>query len=263
MQLPQTLLFLVALVATVHVLALPAPLDSFAEASRDLFKRKGGGGGGGRGGGETSAGGSESGGSSSSSSSSSSSGSGSSSSSGRTSGTSTQGGATGAGSGPARTYGGGAYYGGGAAQPYPSDGRRSPGGVAPAFLGGAALASLAIFPGLWLYGVYAYQYPGNYHWRNTTSNRNESGPVECLCQQYSVCGCDSRNDTDYLTSVANNNTIARRLDNGTLVINGTLPNGTTAPGGTDSAAPGLKQSLLESSGFWIVIAGVVYTVNFV
>ena len=252
MKLPQTLFFLFAFIATIHAIALPTSFESLSEASRDLFKRKGGGGGGGRGGGGSSGG--SRGGSSSSSSSGSSSGS-------RGSGSSSSGSrGSSAGSGAPRAYGGGAYYGGGAASPYPA-GRASPRGIAPGFIGGAALGGLAFFPGLWLYGVYAYSYPGIYHWRNTTSNQNETGPVECLCQQYNPCGCEGNNNTDYLNSVANNGTLAQRAANGTLYINGTLPNGTTAPG-SESAAPSLKQGILESSGFWIVIAGVVYTVNY-
>lgn len=62
-----------------------------------------------------------------------------------------------------------------------------------------------------------------------------------------------------------NATLARVQDvNGTetLVVNGTLANGTTAAGGTSAAAGGLSQGLREMSGWWVVAAGVGYTVWF-
>lgn len=88
--------------------------------------------------------------------------------------------------------------------------------------------------------------------------------MQCECAQYSECGCDANNDTSYIDSVANNASMAKVADvNGTqtLVINGTLPNGTTASGGT-SAAGSFRQGLLEMSGWWVVVAGVVYSVWF-
>jgi hypothetical protein len=254
MKLNQALYFLLTFVTTIHALALPTSFESLAESSKELFKRKGGGGGGGKGGG---------GGSSSSSSSSSRGGSSSSSSSssGLTSSSSNRGGATSAGSGVRPSYGGGAYYGGGARQPYNSGGR-SPGGINPVFLG---VGALAFFPGIWLYGAYMYPYGHPYTYHNTTSNRNETHPVQCYCGEYQECGCDNNTDSSYLNSVANNNTVSRVVNvNGTdtLVVNGTLPNGTTAAGGTDSAAGSLRQGLLEMSGWWVVVAGVAYTMWF-
>ena len=109
--------------------------------------------------------------------------------------------------------------------------------------------------------------PVTYH--NDTTDRNDTRPVNCVCAQYSECGCDNNNDTSYINSVANNNTISRVADaNGTstLFVNGTLPNGTTAAGGSDStsasAAGSFRQGLLEMSGWWVVIAGVGYTMWF-
>lgn len=252
MQLLKSLFFLLNLAFLINALALPASWDAAFESTRELFKRKGGGGGGGRGGGG--GGGSRG---SSSSSSSSSGGSRGSSSSGLTSSSSNRGGSTAAGSGPPRGFGG--YYGGGAAVPYKSGNRV--GSVAPYLVGGAALGFL---PGVWLAGAYVYSYPGYYHYINRTSNQNESYPVDCLCGENQSCGCDVKNDTDYLTAVANNDTISRVANvNGTetLVINGTLPNGTTAPGG-EGAAAGLKNGLTESGGLWVIVAGVVYTMWF-
>ncbi|KAK4541901.1 hypothetical protein LTR36_007265 [Oleoguttula mirabilis] len=251
MKLPQTLLFLLAFVTTIHALALPTTFTDFAKHSKDLFKRKGGGGGGGKGGGFSSSSSSGSKGGSSSSSSSSSS---------RGSSTSNTGGQTKAGTGVTPSYGtGGRYYGGGASVPYTA-GSRSASGIAPYFLAGTALA---VFPGIWLYGAYAYPYSHPYTYHNTTSNSNKTHPVNCLCGRYSECGCDNNNDTSYLDSVANNNTISRVANvNGTdtLLVNGTLANGTTAAGGTDSAAGSMRQGVLEMSGWWVVVAGVAYTV---
>lgn len=117
--------------------------------------------------------------------------------------------------------------------------------------------------GIGLHSAYAYDYPHPYTYHNNTANQNNTLPVECVCAQYSECGCDNNTDTSYIDSVANNASVATVSEvNGTktLVINGTLPNGTTASGGTDSAAGSLRQGLLEGSGWWVVAAGVVYTV---
>ncbi|KAK3071180.1 hypothetical protein LTR53_009091 [Teratosphaeriaceae sp. CCFEE 6253] len=244
MKIPQVLLFLLGFITTIHALALPSSLDTIADASKELFKRKGGGGG--------------KGGSSSSSGSSTSSGGSSSRGSGASSSTSNTGGRTSSGSGAPASFGGGRYYGGGAAAPYKSGGR-SPGGVAPYLLAGGALA---FFPGIWLYGAYAYPYNHAYLYHNNTNNQNETRPVQCYCAQYAECGCDNNTDSSYLNEVANNKTVSRvAVVNGTetLLINGTLENGTTAAGGTDSAAGSLRQGLAEMSGWWIVLAGVGYT----
>lgn len=90
---------------------------------------------------------------------------------------------------------------------------------------------------------------------------NETRPIDCYCGRYQTsCGCEPNNNTDYLNAVANNASTAK-LYNNTLVIDGTLENGTTASG-TQSAASSLQQGLYEMSGFWIVFAGVAYTVWF-
>ncbi|KAI9762505.1 MAG: hypothetical protein M1835_008004 [Candelina submexicana] len=212
---------------------IAAPLaERFDETlNGDLEKRRGGGGssgGGGRGGGSSS--------SSSGSSSSGSSSSGSSSSGGARgggvagtgagSGSSNAGGATRTGSGVTPGYGGGAFYGGGSRTPYRA-GSRSPLGLAPFLLVGAGLA---IFPGLWLYGAYAYPYSSPYNFRNRTSNENQTLPITCLCQEYSVCGCDDNNNSTYLDGILGNGSMAALNDslarisdvNGTrtLVLNG-------------------------------------------
>ncbi|KAF2189260.1 hypothetical protein K469DRAFT_683688 [Zopfia rhizophila CBS 207.26] len=223
-----------------------------------LEKRKGGGGKGGGGGGGGKSGGGKSGGSKSGG--------------GKTSRTSNSGGQTKSGSGARRAYGGGGFYGGGASVPYTA-GKKTPKGL----IAGALLlpaAALAIFPGLWLWSVYPYYYPQPYRFLNQTAvnatgGLNQTLPVVCLCQEFSVCGCDDNNDERYFKDLvgngsysALNKTLVTVSDvNGTrtLVINGTLPNGTTAPGGTDSAAPG---PALQYSGYWVMGAIVLYTVSF-
>jgi hypothetical protein len=77
-----------------------------------------------------------------------------SSSSGRGSSSSNTGGSTKTGSGVTPNYGGGRYYGGGATSPYRS-GARSPLGIVGIPL---AVGALAFYPGIWLYGAYAYPY---------------------------------------------------------------------------------------------------------
>lgn len=179
----------------------------------------------------------------------------------RTGSSSNAGGATSAGSGAPRSYGGGRYYGGGATAPYTSGGK-TPKGLAPVALLG--VGALAFFPGLWLYGAYSYPYSNPYRFYNQTAQQNQTRAVDCLCQQYSVCGCDDNDDTTYLdglvgngSSSALNQTLVRVANvNGTdtLFINGTLPNGTTASGGTDSASS--RGRSIETAG-WCVIGGAI------
>ncbi|KZF24279.1 hypothetical protein L228DRAFT_245187 [Xylona heveae TC161] len=265
--------------------ALGELIDPSSPTLKDLEKRRGGGGGGGRGGGGSggksggkssgSGGGSKSGGSKSSGSTSSGSKSGGSKSGGSSSSSrsSNAGGQTKSGSGPRPAYGG--YYGGGAAVPY-SAGRRSPLGIAPFLL---PVGALAFFPGLWLYGAYAYPYghPYTFHNSSATNATNPNGvnqtlPVECFCQQYSVCGCDSNNNTAYIQSLLGNGSessmnsslvhVAEVNGTQTILINGTLPNGTTAAGST-SGAGGMQQMLLQQAGYWVIavmVGGAVWLI---
>ncbi|MCJ1476371.1 hypothetical protein MMC13_005037 [Lambiella insularis] len=204
-----------------------------------LEKRRGGGGGGGKGGGS---GGGSSGGSSSGS----------------------RGGSSSSSSSSSPSYGGGRYYGGGASTAY-SSGSRSPLGVAPYFIGGAALG---FFPGLWLYGAYAYPYTHQYYYTNSSAPRgqqNQSLPIQCLCQEYSACGCDDNGNSTYIQSLVGNgvdlnDTLVRTaVVNGTktLVVNGTLPNGTDNSGDTSG---GQRQTVLEGAGYWVMAAAVGMTV---
>ncbi|KAI9728309.1 MAG: hypothetical protein M1834_007713 [Cirrosporium novae-zelandiae] len=231
--------------------------DSLSEFN-PLEKRRGGGGGS-RGG--SSSGSSSSGGRSSGSSSSSSSGS----SSGRTSSSSNTGGRTSSGSGVRPTYGGGKYYGGGASTPYRSGSRSPSAGISPVFY--PALA-FGFFPGIWLYGVYSYPYTRPYTIHNETSNRNETLNVTCVCGQYQECGCDDNGNVTFVDSLLGNGSASSQ--NASLVqvatvngskgvyINGTLPNGTTAA--SSSAARGLRQSILETAGWWGMVVSVLATV---
>jgi hypothetical protein len=235
--------------------------DSFSpDTSEELWKRKGGGGGGGRGGG-SSGGGSTGGGRGGTSS-----GGGSSSSGGKGIGSSSSstGGRTTTGSGSPPSYGGGRYYGGGASVPYNSGGR-SASGISPIYY--PAIGTFAFFSGLWLYPVFAYPYTNYFSFHNASSNKNESKPVTCLCEEYSECGCDDNSDQTYINDLIGNGsyaalnrslvTVADINSTSTILINGTLPNGTTAAGGTDSpnSAPGLT---LE--GYWVMAALVLCTI---
>ena len=145
-------------------------------------------------------------------------------------------------------------------------------------------------PGLWLYSVYPYYYNNPYRFYNRTAvNRtndndrrdfvdliirqeatgaNETLPVVCLCQEFSVCGCDENSDQQYITDLIGNGSYAAlnkslvtvSTINGTrtLVLNGSLPNGTTAPGGVDDAAASL--AIGKYAGYWAMGLVVVYGV---
>ena len=173
------------------------------------------------------------------------------------------------------SYGGGKYYAGGASSSYRAGGR-SPAGIAPYVLGGAALG---FFPGVWLYGAYAYPYHNYYSYHNASNSsepqgQNETLPVTCLCSQYSACGCDDNNNTAYLDSLVGNGSAADENStlihigpvNGTetLIINGTLPNGTdnstTADSNGSTTNAGVRQAVFENFGFWPMGAIVAATV---
>lgn len=234
----------------------PSQLDP--RSISPLSKRKGGGGG--KGGGSSSSGASRSGSSSSSGG------------SGRYSSSSNVGGQTRSGSGAAPIFGN--RYGGGATVPYAAGGRSPTRGFAPLFL---PITAFAFFPAIWLYGsLYSYPYGNPYYYRNSTG-QNATVDVTCLCQQYSVCGCDDDGDQDYLRSAILNGTdrpvnssqvvILPPLANGTqqAFINGTLPNGTTASGGTEPSSDeelsnGAVRMMANYGGYWIMLITVLGTV---
>jgi hypothetical protein len=157
------------------------------------------------------------------------------------------------------------------------------------------VGALAIFPGLWLYGAYAYPYNHPYSFYNRTAQRNTTTPtrdlafemveirqatgvnetkaVQCLCALYSVCGCDDSGNTTFLDSIIGdgtysslNKTLVSVVDypNGTSIIalNGTLPNGTTTPGGDENAdgTSGAVRMMAEAGGYWVMVALVAGTV---
>ncbi|CAM1504627.1 Fc.00g022180.m01.CDS01 [Cosmosporella sp. VM-42] len=244
----------------------------------DLYKRRGGGGGGGKGGGGGSGSGGKSGGGNSGGgksggskgskgSKSTNKGSSGSGGSGGSSGNSrsNSGGSSSKGSGPQPNFVGGRYYGGGAATPYRAGGR-SASGILPFVLVGSLLA---FWPGVWLYGAYMYPYHNQYRYHNDTSDEDESRPIICGCAQYSVCGCDENNNTDYYNELIGtgdysklNKSLVNVADvNGTttILINGTLPNGTTVQS-DDSAAGDSMRTMLQALGFWPAIAAVIATV---
>jgi len=218
----------------------------------ELEKRRGGGGGKGGGGSSGGKGGSGSGGRSASSYS--------------YSPQSNLGGRTRDGSGTPPSYGG--RYTGGAAVPYSSGGKSPTRGITPFLL---PIGALAFFPALWLFPAFAYPYAGyGYHWYD--NGRNRTANVTCLCQQYSVCGCDpgNGNDTIIAQQLTNglgsgapvNSTQVRVVDfgngNTTAYINGTLDNGTTASGGTDPSnddqiSAGIRL-LTNYGGYWVAAA---------
>ena len=174
------------------------------------------------------------------------------------------------------SYGGGRYFAGGSSSAYRS-GSRSPSGIAPFALLGAGLL---IFPGLWLYGAYEYNYNHPYSFHNASNasqpaNQNETLPVTCLCQQYSACGCDNNDNSTYLGELIGNGSMADQNSslvhvgdvNGTktIVINGTLPNGTddsgtdngtTSSDSSTSTGGATRSMLLENSGYWVMGATV-------
>lgn len=150
----------------------------------------------------------------------------------------------------APSCGGGRYYGGGSTSAYQA-GLRSPSGLAPHAV---ARAGTAIFPSLWLYGAYAYNFNHPYHFHNA-SNITDSAYrlVTCLCQQYNACGCDDDGSTSYLdtlledgkASSGNDSLIHIGIVSGSraVIINGTLPNGSDGSLSSES----LSQKALERS----------------
>lgn len=127
---------------------------------------------------------------------------------------------------------------------------------------------MLIFPGIWLYGAYAYNFERPYSFYNRTSSLNETLPVTCLCGRYSACGCEENDDSEYLSAIigdgnyANLNrtlvNVASVNDTKSIVLNGTLPNGTdTESTGTGARAHGM---LLQASGIWVVGGIVAATV---
>ncbi|KAI1815219.1 hypothetical protein GGS20DRAFT_354806 [Poronia punctata] len=229
--------------ASVDVRA-PAPEhDSRGDSAthEDLWKRKGGGGGGRGGGGGGSGGGRGGGGGGSG---------------GGRGGSGNGGGGGGGGGRGGPTYGGGQYYGGGATAPYRA-GQRSGSGIAPRLLAGAALGGIGFLGLAFLAGAYSYPYHHPYTYYNSTTEKNETKPVECLCDPNSPCGCDDNGDQTFFREVIGNGsyeglnhtlvTVAKNetTGNDTIYLNGVLPNGTSV----DNGAAGSMTALVQA-GWW-------------
>ncbi|EER44511.1 conserved hypothetical protein [Histoplasma capsulatum var. duboisii H88] len=265
----------------VSALAVPKAFDPSLIAARskfsDLQKRRGGGGGGrgGGGGGGRSGGGrgGRSGGGGPKGGGGAAGGRGSSSSPGARP-SSNLGGSSRSGSGTPRSFGGGGFYAGGASVPYAA-GKASRKGLLPfAFL---PLAALAFFPGLWLFGAHAYHI-GYFDYRNTSEpNANTTRiPIECLCQQFSVCGCEKNDNATYIDQLLSpkdqygmpeNTTTVRVVpkDDGstTIYVNGTLANGTTNPDPSiqeDSGVVVAPPMLSRLGGYWVMSSLVIAAV---
>jgi hypothetical protein len=142
--------------------------------------------------------------------------------------------------------------------------------VAPYAIGATGLGAFAFFPGVWLYGIYAYPY--GIHYNHTYPNGTTiPANVTCLCQRYQVCGCDPTDNATFVNQVINNGTdqpvntstvVYATFPNGTQAayINGSLPNGTTASGGTapsnaDEISAGTRA--LQVYGGYAAMAAVV------
>lgn len=113
--------------------------------------------------------------------------------------------------------------------------------------------------------MYPYAHP--YGFYNHSSNKNESKPVKCACDETVECGCDEDGNSTTLRELVGNGSydalnksiinVADVNGTSTILLNGTLPNGTTASGGTEDAnAAGSLQFLLNSAGWWPVVATV-------
>jgi len=105
--------------------------------------------------------------------------------------------------------------------------------------------------------------------------------VTCLCQEYSVCGCDPGQDNETIlvqqltdgkgSGAPVNTTQVKVVDfgdgNTTAYINGTLDNGTTASGGTEPSSEdqisAAVQLLANYGGYWmaVVVASLFITVT--
>jgi len=176
------------------------------------------------------------------------------------------GGRTSSGSGTPRSFGG--AYSGGAAVPYTA-GKRSSSGITPYILAGAALGLL---PGLWLASAFAYPFSRPHLFHNTTASTNETLPVLCLCQEYSVCGCDENHNETYAQALYQNasalpndadmftSKIADVNNTRTVVINGTLANGTTADGGTDDDSAAM---MMRRNWGLLVVAMIVGSLSWI
>jgi hypothetical protein len=90
---------------------------------------------------------------------------------------------------------------------------------------------------------------------------------------YAECGCDDNGNTTFLDSLIGDGSysglnlslvnVADVNGTSTIILNGTLPNGTTASGGTEDAFSAGARTVIEASGYWVMVALVGMTVYFV
>lgn len=171
--------------------------------------------------------------------------------------------------------------------PY-SSGKKTPGGISPVLLGaGLGVGAFTVFglAGIWYYHVYSYPYTNKWTFHNATTNTTETKPVNCLCQEYSVCGCEDNENLQFQKDILGNGSyealnksvvsVADIQGKSTIILNGTLPNGTTAAGGTDDGtgtsggasdttgtAFSFRHSVVQSGIYWIMAAMVGSAVFF-
>ncbi|XTI83855.1 hypothetical protein V2W45_1465048 [Cenococcum geophilum] len=131
-------------------------------------------------------------------------------------------------------------------------------GVRPAYSGGRYYSRGVTYPYIYLY-IFINKTVINTTFLNSI---NQTLSVNCLCQRYSIYGCDNNSDNIYLYNLVRNSNYAAL--NKTLVtisiinrtriiaINGTLPNGTITSGGLD----------LLALNWWVIGAITVYLISF-
>jgi hypothetical protein len=133
----------------------------------------------------------------------------------------------------------------------------------PFAIGGAALGFWGAY---WLAGAYSYPYGHRYYYHNSTTNQNETKPVQCVCARDQECGCDDNGDQQYFNSIIGNGSyeglnktlVTAANVNGTdqIFINGTLPPGTTVPGG-DEDPYNDAAGMLRAAAWWPIVTTVL------
>lgn len=94
---------------------------------------------------------------------------------------------------------------------------------------------------------------------------NQTKKVQCLCAKNADCGCDDDGNTTFLNNVVGNGSyaalnkslvnVARVNGSDTIVLNGTLPSGTAS-----SNSSGAVRTIAEWSGYWVMVATVLFAV---
>lgn len=119
--------------------------------------------------------------------------------------------------------------------------------------------------GVWLYHVYSYPYNKPWTFYNVTTDSNQTKPVNCLCQEYSECGCDENDNAQFQADILGNGSyaglnksvvsVADVDGKSTIILNGTLPNGTTdGESSENSDGFSISHSLMQGGGYWALAA---------